>query len=178
MNVWEDQSSPTNYYYDGDYPAEKFARYPENFDDTTIYQGLMYDVARYIELFSKSDGPVLELCCGTGRVALPLAEAGCNVVGVDFSTELLRQFGAKLEQQSAELQGRITLVDQDITRLALPGRRFPKAFIAFNSLLCIADFEQQCAALKAASDHMENDGLLVIDIVNPLKLPIAGDPAP
>jgi SAM-dependent methyltransferase len=178
MNVWRDASSATNYYYDGDYPSEKHARYPENFDATTAYQGLMHDVARYVELAAEIDGPVLELCCGTGRVALPLADSGKEVVGVDFSAELLRQFKAKLLEMSPELEERITLIQQDVTRLSLDDRRFEMAVIAFNSLLCIPGFDEQRAALESIAGHVSPGGRLFVDIVNPLKLSIDGDPTP
>jgi len=85
MNDWTDANSAMNYYYDGDYPGAHYCRYPENFDATTEYQGLRHDVARYIEVARSVGGPILEPCCGTGRVALPFAAAGFNVVGVDLS---------------------------------------------------------------------------------------------
>ena len=86
MNEWVDSNNAMNDYYDGDFPSEHYGKYPENFDAKTIYQGLKFDVARYIEIARDVGGPVLELCCGTGRVALPLAAAGLDVVGVDQFT--------------------------------------------------------------------------------------------
>ncbi len=134
MNAWQDESSAINYYYDGDFPAEKYCRYPENFDEITVYQGLKFDVSRYIEIAREIGGPVLELCCGTGRVAIQLAGAGIDTVGVDLSAVLLRQFKEKLEEQSTELQQHIELHEQDITQMSIGARRFPMAIIAFNSL--------------------------------------------
>lgn len=178
MNDWTNANNAMNYYYDGDYPGERHCKYPENFDATTEYQGLRYDVPRYIEIARKVGGPILELCCGTGRVALPLAAAGFDVVGVDLSPELLRQFRVKLEQEPEDLRRRIEIVEQDITKLSLTKKDFPLAVVAFNSLLCISDFNEQCRALEAIARHLRTEGLLLLDVVNPLGLPIAGDPVP
>lgn len=178
MNAWEDNDSAINRYYDSDFPAQRFCKYPENFDATTEYQGLRFDVPRYIEIAQEIGGPILEPCCGTGRVALPLADAGFEVVGVDFSRELIRQFRCKLETESDTLKQRIQIVEQDITLLDLERRDFSLAILAFNSLLCLPDFTQQCRSLRALAAHMRDNGLLLVDIVNPFKLPIVGDAVP
>lgn len=178
MNVWMDDSSATNYYYDGDFPAQDHCRYPENFDATTDYQGLRLDVPRYIEIARDIGGPILEPCCGTGRVALPLAAAGFDVVGVDLSKELIRQFRSKLKDEPSVVQRRIEIVEQDITTLSLPTRDFPLAIVAFNSLLCLPDFSGQCRALESVAAHLADNGRLLLDIINPLQLPVLGDPVP
>ena len=178
MNTWVDEQSAINHYYDSDFPARRFCRYPENFDATTEYQGLRFDVQRYIEIAQESGGPILEPCCGTGRVALPLADAGFDVVGVDLSKELIRQFRSKLASESATLNDRIEIIEQDITQLDLERHDFPLVIIAFNSLLCLSDFAAQCQALSSLAAHMKPNGLMLIDIVNPLRLSIAGDPVP
>lgn len=178
MSVWTEASSAINHYYDGDFPGERHCRFPENFDATTAYQGLRFDVPRYLEIAGRTGGPVLEACCGTGRVALPLAAAGFEVVGVDYSAELLRQLSAKLDAEPAELRGRVEIVAQDLTRLELPRRDFPLAILAFNSLLCITEFRAQCRALERLAAHLADGGSLLVDIVNPLRLAIHGDPVP
>jgi len=178
MNSWQDAKSAINHYYDSDFPGEAHCRYPENFDRTTVYQGLRHDVGRYLELIGEGAGPVLELCCGTGRVALPLAAAEVHVVAVDYSDELLRQFRAKLELEDVQLRERVEIVRQDITRLELERRDFPLAILAFNSLLCLTDFDEQCRALASIAAHLGDGGRLLLDVVNPLQLPIQGDPVP
>ena len=176
MNTWTDNSSAINYYYDGDFPSEFDRRYPENFDATTISQGLRYDVFRYLELAQPVADSILELCCGTGRVAIPLAAAGHSVVAVDYSDNLMDQFRAKLSSEDPDTKDRLQLVKQDITSLELPQREFPLSIIAFNSLLCLTSFEDQSKALGSCSDHLATGGLLALDIVNPLRLDIDGDP--
>ena len=48
----------------------------------------------------------------------------------------------------------------------------------FNSLLCITDFRSQCGAIEAAARHLAPGGVLALDMMNPLTLPLAGDPVP
>jgi SAM-dependent methyltransferase len=178
MNADADQTNSSVYYYDGDYPSPELSLFPENFDEVTKFQGLAFDLARYREIAAEQGGPVLELCCGTGRVSIPLARDGFEVTGVDISTGMLEQFAANLEREEATVAARIKTVRQDITRLALEERAFRLAILAFNSLLCIPDFALQCEALTAVSRHLAQDGLLLIDIVNPLNLKIQGDTVP
>jgi SAM-dependent methyltransferase len=165
-------------YYDGDYPSQHFGVYPENFDGVTVFQGLAHDIARYVELAGQHGGPILEIGCGTGRVAMPLASAGHQVTGVDLSAAQLAQFRANLSRAGQGLDARVQLVEQDATRLDLGGQRFQMAIVAFNSLCCIPDFGGQQQALRGIAAHLTPGGVLVLDIVNPLRLKIEGDPVP
>jgi SAM-dependent methyltransferase len=163
-------------YYDGDYPSPYTSRFPENFDATTELQGLAHDIDRFREIARDTGGPILELCCGTGRVAIPLARDGHGVTGVDISSGMLARCRENLAQEPAEVRARIGLVEQDITALALPRRDFRFAFCAFNSLLCIPSFAGQSRALEAVAAHLPPGALLALDLVNPLQLKIDGDP--
>jgi ubiquinone/menaquinone biosynthesis C-methylase UbiE len=178
MNADADLSNSSVYYYDGDYPSPELSLFPENFDEVTKFQGLAFDVVRYREIASEEGGPVLELCCGTGRVAIPLAREGLSVTGVDISSGMLEQFAVNLKREEAAVAARIKTVRQDITSLALEENSFRLAIMAFNSLLCITDFAAQREALRAVSAHLTRGGLLVIDIVNPLNLKLQGDTLP
>jgi ubiquinone/menaquinone biosynthesis C-methylase UbiE len=97
---------------------------------------------------------------------------------VDISAGMLQQFRANLKREDHSLAARIQLIEQNIVELALGGREFPLAIIAFNSFLCITDFEEQCLALQSVARHLARGGVLVLDVVNPLSLKIQGDPQP
>jgi len=174
----ENTQHPSIIYYDSDYPSERYSKYPENFDETVINQGLAHDVEKYLELARQCGQNILELCCGTGRVAIPLAEAGYSVTAVDFSSGLLKQFELKLNGVENEISHRIQLVQQDVTKLSLEKKDYDLAICAFNSLLCITDFEQQQQTLLRAAEHIRKDGVLALDLINPLILNLAGDPNP
>jgi SAM-dependent methyltransferase len=100
------------------------------------------DVAFYECRARATGGPVLELACGIGRIASPLAERGLDVTGVDASDGML----AIAERKSAALEGaarrRLTLVALDMSELH---RRFGCIFVAFRSfqlLLTVCNAER------------------------------------
>jgi SAM-dependent methyltransferase len=165
------------HYYDGDYPSAD-GPFRDNFDETTVFQGIASDIQRYREIASETEGEILELCCGTGRIAIPLARAGRRVTAVDISSGMLRQLEDNLRREERPVAERITLVEQDISRLDLRARDYGMGIIGFNSLLCIPDFEAQLAALRAIGSHLAAGAPFVVDVVNPLKLNLAGDPHP
>jgi len=178
MNGNSDALHPSVHYYDGDYPSPDSSVFPENFDEITAYQGLAHDITRYKEIAAETGGPVLELCCGTGRVAIPLAKAGFDVTAVDISEGLISQFRKKLSLESESVQRKTKIIRQDITQLSLERKDFKTALVAFNSLLCIPEFAGQCAALEAIARHLSPEGRLVLDIVNPLVLKFDADTFP
>ncbi len=178
MNAGLTADHSSIHYYDGDYPSQEHSIFPENFDEITAFQGIRHDVGRYADIAAQTGGPILELCCGTGRVAIPLAEQGFQVTGVDVSAAILERFRENLRRAGDGLSERTTLVEQDITELSLEGAKYLLAIIAFNSLLCIPSFDGQLQALQRVAEHLCDDGLLVLDIVNPLRLKIEGDPVP
>jgi SAM-dependent methyltransferase len=163
-------------YYDSDYPAHD-AR-DEDVDDFVRQQGLTTDIARYEALLSRDSMRVIECCCGTGRVAIPLARAGAMVYAVDASPEMLRQLEVKISAEVPEVAGRIVGVQQDISDMALPHRDADVAIFAFNSLLCIDSLEKQSAALNAVREHLRPGGLLVLDVANPRAVQTYADGVP
>ena len=139
---------------------------------------LAHDIARYIEVAKITGGEILELCCGTGRVSIPLLKEGFHITGVDISATLLSRFHKNLEQFDSSLKNQLNLVEQDITELQIENKNHQLAICAFNSLLCITDFNLQLKALKNICDHLTDEGLLLLDLINPLALNFKGDSSP
>ncbi|HVM30572.1 MAG TPA: class I SAM-dependent methyltransferase [Candidatus Limnocylindrales bacterium] len=122
------------------------------------------DVELILALARAGRGPILELACGSGRICLPLARAGHDVVGVDRDPEMLAR--ARRSWAVDSDQGRLELVDGDITRLDL-GRRFGLVILALNSLLMLPGREAQLAALQVITRHLAPEGRALIDVVLP-----------
>lgn len=176
MSEWTDRQNLMLEYYDADFPSRDLGRYPENFDAITEYQGLAHDVPRYLELAAEARGPVLEAFCGTGRVAIAVARAGFEVTGLDLSATLLGQLEDNLAR-APEARPNLRVIEGDV-RAPIPGGPYALILVAFNSLTCIPDFGGQREALVALARALAPEGRLVIDTVNPWRLPVDGDPTP
>src|SRR5262245_10170456 len=79
------------------------------------------DVPFWRALALQAGGPVLELGCGTGRIAIPLGRAGISLVGVDRSDQMLAR--ARQRVRRSQLQDRVRLVRGDIRLLPFPVAR-------------------------------------------------------
>ena len=166
-------------YYDSDYPSAYFGEFKENFDETVVFQGLQKDVERYIEIAKETKSEkILEVCAGSGRVSIPLARNNFNVTAVDISKGMLTKFENNLIKESKETASKINLVNADATKMSLTEKNHCLAIIAFNSLLCIPNFNDQIAVLKSINEHLWEEGILIIDIVNPAFMNIKGDQNP
>ena len=129
------------------------------------------DVAFYLKEARRSRGPVLELACGTGRVAVPIARAGIEVVGLDLSPHMLRMARAKARGLP------LTVRRGDMTRFDL-GRRFPLALIPFRAFQHLLTVERQRSCLRSVRRHLRRGGRLIVDLFDPrLDLCLPGDVA-
>ena len=109
---------------------------------------------------------VLELAAGTGRAAIPIAQAGHRVVGVDYATDMLAI--AKRKRDAVGLTDRqLKLVHGDVLTLDLK-RKFDVVAIFFNSFLGFATLEQQDQALQVVRRHLKRrSGMFWVDIFQP-----------
>lgn len=123
------------------------------------------DLSLYHEMSRRTAGPVLDAMCGTGRVLVPLAEAGHTVVGLDVAPAML----AVVEQKMAQRPGlakRLRVVHGDVRSFELPDR-FRLVLVPLNSFMHLETVPDQLAALAAIRRHLQSDGVLVIDLFNP-----------
>ncbi len=123
------------------------------------------DLDLYLALAARADGPVLELAVGTGRVAVPLAQAGYRVTGVDLDPRMLARARRHADKAGPGTGQRLTLVEADLVGLHLADAgTFGLAFIALNSLLVLPNRGAQRAALRTMADHLAPGGLAVADV--------------
>jgi SAM-dependent methyltransferase len=123
------------------------------------------DLPFYRELARRTDGPILELMCGTGRVLLPIAEAGYRITGVDSSPAMLALARQRLDE--AALADHATLLTGDVRDLPLPPEAFGLAFVAINSFMHLETVRDQLACLSNVRRALTRRGLLVLDLFNP-----------
>lgn len=124
------------------------------------------DVTRYLEWARAAGGPVLELGCGTGRVLIPIARAGIDIVGLDLSPRMLAVCRDKLAREADDVRARVRLVEGDMTAFHLD-RRFPLITTPFRPFQHILTVEGQLACLACVREHLADGGLFVLDLFNP-----------
>ena len=142
-----------------------------NFDQWADWYDVYYsnipevETSFYVDLAKESGGPVLEIGVGTGRLAIPTASAGVNVVGLDLSQAMLDRADAKLRRYQP-LTGVLDLIRADMREFDLC-KSFPLVTIPSNTLLLALSQEDQLRTLRCAARHLEPDGRLVFDVFIP-----------
>lgn len=113
------------------------------------------------------DGPVLELGIGTGRVALPLAERGLAVQGIDLSEAMLDRLRAK--PGGTEIGLRVgNFVDVDVSG------RFSLIYVVFDTFSALVSQDEQVRCFVNVAEHLADDGLFVVEASLPTSCPDAG----
>ena len=124
------------------------------------------DVAFFVEAAVESGGPVLEIGCGTGRVLIPTARAGVEIVGLDLSPHMLEVCRKQLQSEPEEVQSRVQLVHADMRDFRLP-QRFELATTPFRPFQHLMTVNDQLACLECIRRHLVEGGKLILDIFNP-----------
>jgi len=127
-------------------------------------KSVVEDVGFYVEQALASGGPVVELAVGTGRIAVPIAEAGVAVIGVDSSPEMLAL--ARAAADAAGVGGLVDLRGGDLREPPV-AERVPLAICPFRSLLHMETESEKLRALEAARDLLEPGGAYVFDVFAP-----------
>lgn len=106
------------------------------------------------------DGPALELGVGTGRVALPLAEYGVEVLGIDSSEPMLQILGSK--PGGPDLP--VTL--GDMARFDFD-RQFPLIYVVFNTFFSLLTQDEQVVCFESVAAHLAPGGVFVMQAFVP-----------
>lgn len=146
--------------------------------DPNIYDGLNTDLADlpfYKRWLPKNkDARILELCCGTGRLTLPIAKDGYDITGVDYTPSMLEQ--AKLKASEGGLE--VEFIEADIRTLNLAGK-YDLIFIPFNSIHHLYKNEDLFQAFGAVKSHLKEGGLFLLDGFNPnIQYIVEGEKGP
>ena len=138
----------------------------------SVYSYVTDDIPFYVEEALQAGGPVLELGCGTGRVTIPIADAGVDVVGLDSSPSMLEVACRKLERSSRGA-GNLTLVEADMRALASldtldnKDKEFGLAIIPFRGFLALMNVEDQMQALDGIRHRLVPGGRLIFNVFVP-----------
>ena len=152
--VWDDETASN---YDSD-SAEKFA--PGVLGPTVDLLSHLAD-----------GGPALEFAVGTGRVAIPLAERGVAVTGVDLSEPMVARLRQKIDER------RLPVVVGDMAIVEAPGAGdFSLVYLVWNSISNLRTQEEQTKCFRNASRHLRPGGRFVIELwVPPIQRLVLGE---
>jgi SAM-dependent methyltransferase len=129
------------------------------------YSDFTEDIEFYENVARAIDGPLLELGVGSGRVAIPLAEAGYDVVGIDNSPSMLDVARRELEALG-DIDGSLELIEGDMTAFEL-GRQFGMVFVAANTFQHLLTTEEQLACVRCAVKALQPRGIFSMSIRSP-----------
>lgn len=125
-----------------------------------LHRGTPGDVAFYRERCR--DRTVLELGCGDGRMAIPIARAGGRVLGIELHPGMLAAALAAREALPAKVAARLDLRVGDMAAFDL-GQRFERIIVPYTALYCLAP-EPRAGCLRDIARHLEPDGQLLFDV--------------
>ena len=126
-----------------------------------ISRSLRGDIDFYLARLGSTPKRVLELGCGTGRVALNLAGHGHSVVGVDLAAPMLQRAQAKLKRLPREHADRLRFQRGDLLNLKLPAP-FDAVFLPFFVFNHLKGRSKRAQALRTIALHLKQDGFAVI----------------
>ena len=145
----------------------------EHYSDAALYdyeyRRRRADVQFYREIAKQrlpQGGRILELGAGSGRVTIPLARAGYEVVAVDASRPMLDKLRARVAALPSAVAKRITVVEGDLRDFAI-GKQVPLAIAAFNVLEHLYTRVEVDACLRCVVDHLAPGGAFVFDVQMP-----------
>lgn len=127
------------------------------------------DVDLYLALAARSDRPVIELAVGSGRLAVPLAEAGHRVTGVDRDPAMLDRARARVAAAGSGTARRLRLVEGDLLTTRPDGAgTYGLAILALNAILVLGGRREQRVAVEVLADLLAPGGIAVVDAWLPL----------
>jgi SAM-dependent methyltransferase len=140
---------------DGYFGEQVAARY----DEATAEEFLAGVVEPAVGLLAElaHGGRALELGIGTGRLALPLAQRGVPVHGIDLSRAMVARLRAKPGGEAIE----VTIGDFATTRV---DGTFSMAYLVFNTIKNLTTQQAQVACFRNVAAHLEPGGCFVIEV--------------
>jgi len=141
------------------------------YEDTAEFYDLEYgdiaeDIPFYIEYAKRQGSPVLELGCGTGRVLIPIAKSGVEVLGIDTSRRMLAIAKSKISALNKNVAAMITLCLSDMRKFSFT-KKFNLIIIPFSTFLFMKTKRDKEKTLRRIREHLSDNGLLIIHTFAP-----------
>jgi SAM-dependent methyltransferase len=124
------------------------------------------DIDFFVEAAQVSGGPVLEVGCGTGRILIPTARAGIDVVGLDSSATMLQVCRTRLLNEPDAVRTRVRLIHADMRSFDL-AQTFNLVTLPFRPFQHLTTVEDQLSCLASIHRHLAAGGRLILDLFNP-----------
>ena len=132
------------------------------------------DIDFFVDYARIAGGKTLELGCGTGRVLIPTALAGCEITGLDLSPYMLKKCREKINRLPREVRKNVLTIQGNMTNFST-GEQYDLVTIPFRPFQHLVAVEEQKACLNSISKHLSNKGKLVFDVYHPF-LPRVPEP--
>ena len=126
---------------------------------------LLADIPFYIEYANQQKGEILELGCGTGRVALELAQKGFSVTGLDLSRQMLDVFQGKLAARP-ELTDKVNIAHGSMADFSFD-RKFALIIAPFRAFQAVTDDADINNTLTCVREHLADDGVFIVNVFKP-----------
>lgn len=151
--------------------AQMAATYDD--DVATMFQPAAVDPAVSFLAALAGDGRALELAVGTGRIALPLAERGVEVDGIEMSPPMIDVLHAKPGSE------RVRVTEGDMSTTRVDGT-FSVVYLVFNTITNLLTQDAQVACFENAAAHLQPGGSFVIETGVPVlqRIPVGERFAP
>jgi SAM-dependent methyltransferase len=131
----------------------------EHYDETSavMFSPEVLDPAVEFLAQLAGDGPALEFAIGTGRVAIPLAQRGIRVCGIELSHPMAAQLRKKISESE------MLVAVGDMTSTVVPGE-FSLVYVVWNSISNLRTQAEQVECFKNAARHLAPGGHFVIEL--------------
>ena len=143
--------------------TDNLSKYADPIEYDKLHEGYTVDLDYITNYLGERKETIIELACGTGRLAIPLAKFGHTVYGVDIDEGML----ALAEQKAAAEGVTLHLSVQDCTKLTLPIQA-NFMYMTGNSFQHFLTNESQDALFTSVKKHLQNGGEFVFDTRNPI----------
>jgi SAM-dependent methyltransferase len=161
--------------------VDQYADYAEFYDlgagglgDVPFYLAYAADATDASVASGAGASLVLELGCGTGRVTIPLAEAGYEVIGVDLSEPMLARCRDKVAERG--LEERVHLLLADMAQFELESTDIGLACTPFRSFMHLNTQAEQLACLERTYACLRPGGTFIVDVYAPSYRALAQEP--